>query len=280
MRARIWGARGSLASPGPRTVRYGGNTSCVEIVGADVPIVLDAGTGIRELGLRLAEDGSRTIHLLLTHLHLDHLEGLAFFAPLWDDRTELEIWGPPSPVRSLRERIARYLSPPLFPRHLSEAPARVAFHDAPATPWQIGGVTVTARPVSHPGPTLGYRLERDGRSLAYVPDHEPLLAVDLRTVPPEWVSGYELARGATVLLHDAQYFADEYFDRVGWGHSSVEQAVAFALIAQAGRLVLFHHDPYHADDALLELEREAAELWLRDDGVPPELAYEGMTIDP
>src|ERR687887_470020 len=160
MRATIWGCRGSVPTPGPETVRYGGNTSCVEVaLGDGVVLVLDAGTGIRDLGLELQERGTRKIRLLLTHLHLDHLEGLRFFAPMWDERVTLDIWGPPSPLLSLRERIARSFSPPLFPVDLGDVPARVTFHDVPRQRWTVEGVALSAHLVVHPGPTVGFRIE-------------------------------------------------------------------------------------------------------------------------
>ncbi|HEV8602461.1 MAG TPA: MBL fold metallo-hydrolase [Gaiellaceae bacterium] len=278
MRATVWGCRGSLATPGAATVRYGGNTSCVEVRLADgTLLVLDAGTGIRPLGLEL-EDYSAPIHLLLTHLHLDHLEGLGFFMPLWRAGSELHVWGPPSPTRSLEERIARYLSPPLFPIHLSEIPAQLTFHNVPDEPWEIGDARIEAEPVSHPGPTVGYRLEDDGSSLAYIPDHEPALGGDLRALPPEWISGLGVAEAVDVLLHDAQYSEAEYETKVGWGHSSVAAAVDFARAARVERLLLFHHDPLHTDQDLVALEAQARELWGRD-GVAPELAVEGATIE-
>ena len=218
MRARIWGARGSLASPGADTVRHGGNTSCVEVQLADgTLIVLDAGTGIRGLGERLAAEPPREIHLCLTHLHLDHLEGLPFFAPLWQDGAELHVWGPPSPITSLAQRVARYLSPPLFPRSLADVRASVWFHDAPEGEWPLGDGRIVSAAVVHPGPTVGYRIEEGGRSLTYLPDHEPALAADLAG-PTEWLSGYGLAAGADVLLHDAQFFPEQYDLRIGWGH--------------------------------------------------------------
>jgi phosphoribosyl 1,2-cyclic phosphodiesterase len=280
MRATIWGCRGSVATPGPGTLRYGGNTSCVELRTRDrTLIVLDAGTGVRLLGAALAAEPPATVHLLLTHLHLDHLEGLPFFAPLWNAGTELHVWGPPSPLRSLEDRIARYVSPPLFPRRLTDVPARLSFHDVPAEEWTIGGVRILAHPVTHPGPTVGYRLSEDSRSLAYIPDHEPALGLDdLAAMPPEWVSGHAVAAGADVLLHDAQYSADEYRTRVGWGHSKVDDAVTFAASAGARRLVLFHHDPVHGDSELETLLDSATRLW-GDAGTPPALAREGLTLE-
>jgi phosphoribosyl 1,2-cyclic phosphodiesterase len=279
LRATVWGCRGSLATPGPATLRYGGNTSCLEVRLRDgTRLILDAGTGIRPLGLELGEDRARTIHLLLTHLHFDHIEGLGFFAPLWIAETDLHVWGPPSPIRSLEERIARYLSPPLFPVQLSDVPAQLSFHDVPDEEWEIDGARLFAQPVSHPGPTVGYRLSEGGRSLAYIPDHEPAFGVDLPTVPPEWVSGYALAEGVDVLLHDSQYWADEYSARLGWGHSSVEQAVSFARISRVRQLVMFHHDPDHDDEQLEVLWGRAKALW-GDEGDPPLLAHEGMELE-
>jgi phosphoribosyl 1,2-cyclic phosphodiesterase len=277
--ARIWGCRGSLASPGPETVRYGGNTSCVELrLDDDTLIILDAGTGIRALGLKLRDELPRTIHLFLTHLHLDHLEGLGFFAPLWEQNSDLHIWGPPSPLRSLERRIARYLSPPLFPIHLQDIPARPTFHDVPDEDWKIGSALIRARPVSHRGPTVGYRIGENGQTLSYVPDHEPALGVELHSVEPEWVSGHAVAQDADILLHDSQYTEDEYLQRVGWGHSSVVHVVTFAEICRVRQLVMFHHDPLHTDDDLEALLKRALELW-PEGRADPVLAYEGMELD-
>jgi ribonuclease BN (tRNA processing enzyme) len=274
VRATIWGCRGSLATPGAETIRYGGNTSCVAVRLDDgTLLILDAGTGIRNLGLYLAGRGACRAHLLLTHLHLDHLEGLGFFGPLWEPETELDIWGPPSTVQSLSDRIARYLSPPLFPIQLSDIPSRIRWHDVPLEPWRIGSATVLAGPVSHPGPTVGFRIEEDGHSLAYIPDHEPALGLELEALPPEWISGYNVAADAEILFHDAQYREDEYPSRVGWGHSSIADAVTFARKSSAGRLVMFHHDPLHTDDDLEALLGRARDLW-DDAGESPELARE------
>lgn len=280
MRARVWGCRGSLAAPGPETVRYGGNTSCLEVrLGDGRLIVLDAGTGIRTLGMKLAEDLPARVDLLLTHLHLDHVEGLGFFAPLWDADTELHIWGPASPLKPLEDRLATLLSPPLFPVHLADIPSRPIFHDVPDTEWRIGGAVLSAQYISHPGPTVGFRIEEDGRTLAYMPDHEPALGVDdLTAVSPEWISGYGVAAGVDVLFHDSQYTEEEYARRVGWGHSSTEHVVTFALITKVARLLLFHHDPLHSDADLEQMLVLARELW-GPEGDGPELAHEGMEIE-
>lgn len=279
MLARVWGCRGSLATPGRETLRYGGNTSCLEVRADDGTIVvLDAGTGIRSLGLVLANEKPAAVDLLLTHLHFDHLEGLGFFAPLRAAGTEVRIWGPPSSVRSLRDRISRYLSPPLFPLEISDFSARISFHDVPEGEWEVGGVRIRARHVVHLGPTVGYRVECDGRALAYLPDHEPALGVDILPEHADWISGFELAEGVDVLLHDAQFTEDEYPSRMGWGHSSVRDAVDFAHVTGARRLVLFHHDPLHADPDLEALQDRARDLW-SNGAVPPDLAYEGMELD-
>jgi phosphoribosyl 1,2-cyclic phosphodiesterase len=279
MRLKIWGCRGSVPTPGSETVQYGGNTSCVEIVlGDETVLVLDAGSGIRTLGDELMARGTRRLHLLLTHLHLDHLEGLRFFAPLWDPNVLVEIWGPPSPLFSLRERIARSFSPPLFPIELSDVPAQVTFHDVPRVPWTIDGVSLEAALVVHPGPTLGFRIEAEGSTIAYLPDHEPALTGAISDQALDWLSGASVAQEVDLLFHDAQYFEDEYEQRMGWGHSSVADAVAFADAVSARRLVLFHHEPLHSDDSLERLESLAASL-AGPNAAPPTLAREGTVLE-
>jgi ribonuclease BN (tRNA processing enzyme) len=241
-------------------------------------IVIDAGTGIRGLGLSLGSDRPKRIDLLLTHLHLDHIEGLGFFGPVWDQECELHIWGPASPGHSLRDRVASYFSPPLFPIHLDQIPAMVAFHDVPEEEWEIGALRVRAQPVNHPGPTVGYRLDEGGKVLTYISDHEPALGVDLATVAPDWISGYGLAERADVLFHDAQYTEDEYTNRTGWGHSSIAHTVTFALVAKVRRLLMFHHDPMHSDAQLEAMLVRARELWGEErNGLA--LSYEGMEIE-
>jgi len=278
MKIRVWGTRGSLASPGPHTVRYGGNTSCIGVTLRDgTPLALDAGSGIRELGVELGPEPAGPVHVLLSHLHMDHLQGLAFFAPLWSAGVEVHVWGPPSTTQSLEARVATYLSPPLFPIYLSDIPSNIVFHDCPDEPFSIGGATIFAEAVSHQGPTVGYRIEEDGHSLAYLPDHEPVIGVALSSLGTDWLSGYSLIHDVDVLFHDAQYFDDEYENHVGWGHSATSHAVAIGLRAQARQVVLFHHDPAHSDDDLERLLATARELW-GDAPNPPVLAYEGMEI--
>ena len=268
MKATIWGARGSIPTPGAETARYGGNTSCVQVTLSDgTLLVLDAGTGIRTLGFGLgALQGP--VNILLTHLHLDHIQGLMFFAPCFNPDAEIVIWGPAAQDAPLLERIARYISAPLSPVEVRELPCRVSFREAVGSEWQIGPATVRACSVSHRGPTLGYRIEDAGASLCYIPDHEPALGTPLDALEDEWISGLGLATGADLLIHDAQYTDAEYPAHLGWGHSSIADALAFARRADAERLLLFHHDPRHSDDFLDDLAADAAARWETAGGRP------------
>jgi phosphoribosyl 1,2-cyclic phosphodiesterase len=279
MRVRLWGVRGSIPVPGAAAAGYGGNTSCVQITTDDgTEVILDAGSGIRELGQALM-GRSRRMDILLTHLHLDHIRGLMFFAPLFDPDVEATVWGPPAAGRALRERLARYISNPLSPIDIRELPARVTFRDALPASWQIGGVEVAASLVAHRGPTLGYRLQADGASLCYLPDHEPGLGQNLLSSDVAWISGYGLARGASLLIHDCQYTDDEYRKHRGWGHSSVSDALAFARRSDPQRVQLFHHDPAHDDARLGAVAKEALERWQQLGGEAAiELAREGRVI--
>jgi phosphoribosyl 1,2-cyclic phosphodiesterase len=250
MRITLWGTRGSLASPVPETVRYGGNTACVEVRGADgTLLVLDAGTGIRRLGASVGSD-VRRVDILLTHLHMDHIQGLGFFKPLEQPGQEVHIWGPPSTTLDLRDRLARYLSPPLFPVRLRDLPCRLTLHHVPLGRFAIGGLQITAGLVIHPGPTVGYRIAEGSLSMAYLPDHEPALGARRFPGQAVWTSGFELATGVDLLIHDAQYTAAQYADHVGWGHSALPHTLAFAAMAGVKHLVTFHHDPSHTDDML------------------------------
>ena len=281
MKVKVWGARGSIPSPGPETTRYGGNTSCLQVTLSDgSTLVLDAGTGIRNLGLMLAGSEPR-LHILLTHLHMDHIQGLMFFAPCFRPKSEIVIWGPASPEASLEDRIARYISAPLSPVEVRELPCDVSFREAPASEWEIGPARIQAASVSHRGPTLGYRIPDGAQSLADIPDHEPALGADLSQLEPEWISGYELALGASLLVHDCQYADDEYLEHVGWGHSGLSDALTFARRVEARRTLLFHHDPLHSDDRLDALCGAAAQRWESLGGDPSclEMATERREID-
>ena len=280
MHLKVWGARGSVPAPGPHMNRYGGNTSCVQATLASGEVlILDAGTGIRTLGLDLTE--STRIHILLTHLHLDHIQGLMFFPPCFREESEITIWGPASPEATLENRIARYISAPLSPVEVRELPCSVAFRDTPPSQWELGGATIRAEAVTHRGPTLGYRITDGDTTLAYIPDHEPALGAPLEGLEPEWISGYDLARDADLLIHDCQYTDEEYPSHVGWGHSGMSDTLTFAERAGAKRLLLFHHDPLHADETLDDLSVAARRRWQDRgfDATQLELGMEGAELE-
>jgi phosphoribosyl 1,2-cyclic phosphodiesterase len=265
MKVKVWGARGSVPAPGPQMNRYGGNTSCVQVTLSDgQDLILDAGTGLRTLGIELADRDEVTI--LLTHLHLDHIQGLMFFAPCFRSSARITIWGPSSPEADLQSRIARYISAPLSPVEVRELPCDVRFRDAPASEWQVGPATIRAEAVTHRGPTLGYRITDGDDVLCYIPDHEPALGAPLEELEPEWISGYDLARGASLLIHDCQYADEEYPEHVGWGHSRLADTLAFARRTSSERLMLFHHDPLHTDPMLDEIQAAARARWCGDGG--------------
>jgi phosphoribosyl 1,2-cyclic phosphodiesterase len=280
MKIKVWGARGSIPAPGPETTRYGGNTSCVEVTLSDgSTLVLDAGTGIRNLGLALPRT-EQPISILLTHLHLDHIQGLMFFAPLFRPESEIVIWGPASPEASLVDRIARYISAPLAPVEVRELPSHVSFREAEPLEWSVGPARIRAQAVNHRGLTLGYRIDDVDASLCYIPDHEPGLGAPLSELDDDWISGFELARGASMLIHDCQYTDTEYPRHIGWGHSPVSDALGFAHRVAAGQVLLFHHDPLHTDEFLDSFSGDIASLWQGLGGRPEnvELATERREI--
>jgi phosphoribosyl 1,2-cyclic phosphodiesterase len=278
MQVKVWGARGSVPSPGPETVRYGGNTSCVQVTLDDgTIIVLDAGTGIRNLGISLPEEDCPALHILLTHLHLDHIQGLMFFAPAFHEQTEIVIWGPTAAEASLRDRIARYISAPLSPVEVRELPCEVSFRDAPEVEWEIGSARIHASSVTHRGPTLGYRITERNTSLCYIPDHEPALGAPVEQLEPEWISGFDLASHASLLIHDCQYADSEYPSHTGWGHSSLSDSLAYARRTEAERVLLFHHDPLHSDDVLDAFFGSAISQWSELGGDPAQIGPAGIS---
>jgi ribonuclease BN (tRNA processing enzyme) len=222
-------------------------------------LVLDAGTGVRRLGATLTP-AVRRVDILLTHLHMDHVQGLGFFAPLYWRGFEVHIWGPASATMTLQARLMRYLSPPLFPVHLSELPCQLSFHGVPCGEVEIGEFRVAAEMICHPGPTVGYRVtDPRGAVLAYMPDHEPALGnPHFPSLPREWTSGAVLAAEADLLIHDSQYSSRQYLTKAGWGHSALTHTMRFGALCGVKRLVAFHHDPNHSDADLEVLLGEAS----------------------
>jgi len=221
-------------------------------------LVLDAGTGIRCMAASIPSS-LRRIDILLTHLHMDHIQGLGFFAPLYRPDMEVNIWGPVSTYLNLRTRLMRYLSPPLFPVRLRELPCKLTLHEVPCGDMDIGEFRVASALVCHPGPTAGYRItDAQQNVLTYLPDHEPALgARAFPSLPREWTSGAMLAKESDLLIHDGQYTAREYHGHVGWGHSSLRHVLDFGTLTESKHVVPFHHDPSHSDSDLDRLMAEA-----------------------
>jgi CheY-like chemotaxis protein len=274
MHIRFWGTRGSLAKAGPTTLRYGGNTSCVEVSMADgALIIFDCGTGAHGLGQVLLASGKRPIdgHLLITHTHWDHIQGFPFFAPLFIPGNTWDIYAPGGLGNRLEETLAGQMEYTYFPVTLEQLGATIRFHDLVEGTFDLNGGRVTARYLNHPALALGYRLDVGGVSVVYATDHEPHTRDQSHTVDPnaspsralevhrEEQGHMAFLSQADLVIHDAQYTAAEYPQKVGWGHSTVEYAVDVALAAQVKRLALFHHDPLRDDaavDRLVDLGRQ------------------------
>ncbi len=263
MRINFWGTRGSIPKAGPGTVRYGGNTSCVEVRAAGgTVVVLDCGTGAHSLGHALigASEGPLHGHILITHTHWDHIQGIPFFAPLFAAGNEWDIYAPRGLERSIRETLAGQMQYTYFPITLEQFGATIRYHDLVEGTFDIGSIRVTTRYLNHPALTLGYRMEADGVVVVYATDHEPhsrQLAAGRGYIGGEDRQHVNFLAEADLVIHDAQYSADEYPTKVGWGHSTVEYATEVARSAGVRRLALFHHDPLRDDEALDRLVETA-----------------------
>jgi phosphoribosyl 1,2-cyclic phosphodiesterase len=246
MNVSLWGVRGSIPVTGPETAGYGGNTSCISVYEDGWLLVLDGGSGIHQLTMPEGFTAKR-IDILLTHLHLDHIQGLGFFQPLFDPEMEINIWGPGTTSRTLHSRLSRYLSPPLFPVLIRDLPCKLNLHDVENSDFEIGPFKIMSRFVIHPGPTVGFRVTSNHHSVTFLPDHEPALGAKKFGRDANWTSGFDLAYQTDLLFHDAQYTSDEYKAKQGWGHSSMEDAIRFAALCEVDRLLLAHHDPSRSD---------------------------------
>ncbi len=291
MRVRFWGTRGSLATPGPTTLRYGGNTACVEARAADgTLIVLDCGTGAHRLGQALMADAKQPVrgHLMITHTHWDHIQGFPFFAPVFVEGSEWDLYAPGGLGERLEAVLSAQMQHPYFPVTLAQLAATIRYNDLGEGALTVGGVRVVAQYLNHPSLTLGYRLEADGVAVVYACDHEPhireraesLSSATEITLHAEDARHVAFLEGADLVIHDAQYTAVDYPEKVNWGHSPAETAVDYALAAHARRLALTHHDPLRDDDAVDRLV-EVCRARVRRAGGNLDVfaAAEGLTLD-
>ena len=273
LKVRFWGVRGSIPSPGPDTARYGGNTSCVEVSGGGTLVALDGGTGLRRLGGELmATAKASEVHLFLSHLHWDHIQGIPFFTPAFVPGNKVHFYGERKGELGLRSILEAQMTSPNFPVPLSIMRSEMSFTELePQSQLKMGALEARTTPLNHPNGCLGIRLSYQGRSVVYTTDteHDPSGALDERLVA--------LARGADALIYDAMYTDEEYQTRVGWGHSTYSEALRVAREAGVKALYFFHHDPEHDDDFL---DQQLA-LWLPEAerlGLKLEMAREGHSF--
>ncbi len=282
----FWGTRGSIPTPGAHTARYGGNTPCVAVESARGELlILDAGTGIRALGLKLveAQNGAVNAEILLSHAHWDHIQGLPHFKPFFAPGNRVRIWGSRQGTASLEAILRQQMDPAVFPVPLDALSAKLTVQQVDAGEFTVGAFRVQAMRLRHPGTTLGFRLTPavGGPSIAYVTDNE-LGSGGTYSTPDTWRKDFvAFLKGVDVLIHDAMYTPEELQTHRGWGHSTFEEAVAVAAAARAERLVLFHHEPEHSDgaiDELLAAARQQARLGGPARPVEVLAAHEGMKL--
>ena len=256
MRVQFWGTRGSIAKPGPSTARYGGNTSCIEVRSArGTLVIIDCGTGAHPLGQHLLSTSAKGLrgHILISHTHWDHIQGIPFFAPLFVPGNRWDIYGPKGLDQSLRETLAGQMQYTYFPITPDQFGATIHYHDLVEGSFAIDDIKVTTHYLNHPALTLGYRLEADDTTVVYCCDHEPYsrsLAGGRGDIAGQDLRHGKFISGADLLIHDAQYTAAEYPSKIGWGHSSAEYAVLLGQFAHVKKLALTHHDPLRDDAAV------------------------------
>jgi phosphoribosyl 1,2-cyclic phosphodiesterase/CheY-like chemotaxis protein len=286
MRVRFWGTRGSIAKPGPSTLRYGGNTSCVEVrSAAGTLVVIDCGTGAHELGKMLVETGPRPLigHMLISHTHWDHIQGWPFFAPLFVPGNEWDIYAPHGLAESVRETLAGQMQYTYFPVLLEQLSATIRYHELVEGVFRVGDIKVKTQYLNHPALTLGYRLEADGTAVVYACDHEPYsrqMAIGLGEPNRQDQRHVDFLAGADLVIHDAQYTVGEYEEKIGWGHSTAEYAVEIGRIAGVKVIALTHHDPLRDDGGIDDLVKRVRATLIGKVGAPSVFAAaEGPVLE-
>ena len=258
MKVRCWGARGSIPVSGPEYVRYGGDTTCIEIRSKnDALLVIDAGTGIRRLGCRLVEEGRLDLTLLFTHTHWDHVLGLPFFKLLYNPQVRIDLYGSPGLQGNIAKLLTRVMAPPLFPVPFVKLPSRITGFVWQGESLQVDSLKVTRIALSHPNLGAGYRVEEDGRSFVLLTDNELSQHHRGGRSFDEYAA---FCRDADLLVHDAEYTPEEYPQRRGWGHSHFEDAARLAKAAGVKTLGLFHHNQERSDDGVDEIVRRCREV--------------------
>ncbi len=292
MRVRFWGTRGSIATPGPGTVRFGGNTSCVGVTtNAGAHFIFDCGTGARQLGVELMANAPKPISatILLSHTHWDHIQGFPFFAPLFVPGNRITICGPEGSGHTLREVLSGQMEFTYFPVDIDQLPATITFRELGEGTHEIDGTRVIAQYLNHPAMTLGYRIEADDAAVMYLSDHEPFSeTLGHGSDAPRHAEAIvhvgdrrhaRFMKGADLVIHDAQYTPQEYPAKKNWGHSTYEYAVGMAAAAGVRQLVLTHHDPMHDDTFVEEIEK-LARIYAGQNDYEVEVccAYEGLDL--